>query len=99
MRYDQKTTDPFYKSGAWKRLRKAALERDHYWCQRCRRKPAEIVHHVIPREERPDLSLTLENLESVCAMCHAQLHPEKGAKTFRGQRPETPTGIRIIEIK
>ncbi len=62
--------------------------RDHEICQLClaafragkmrRPRRATIVHHIIPRTERPDLELDLDNLQSVCAVCHNQEHPEKG---------------------
>lgn len=33
--YYGKTSDPFYRSPAWRRLRAVALERDHHICQDC----------------------------------------------------------------
>lgn len=94
-RYDTKPTDPFYRSPAWRRLRVMALQRDHYLCRRCRKRPATTVHHLMPREQYPDLALMLDNLESICARCHNQEHPEKGR---RGQAAEALEGIRVIEI-
>lgn len=96
MRYDVKPTDPFYRSQAWKNLRKAALIRDHYLCRRCKRRAANTVHHVLPREEYPERSLDLDNLESLCARCHNQEHPEKGRK---GEAARLPEGIRVIVIE
>ena len=90
--------DAFYRTANWLRLREQALERDHYWCRRCGIRPATIVHHVIPREERPDLSRELDNLESVCAVCHNQLHPERGRPGGRAEQP-APGGIRVIEVR
>lgn len=56
----------------WRRLRQEVLERDHYLCQRCRRKglvtEAAEVDHVVPLSEggtdKP------ENLEAICSPCH-----------------------------
>lgn len=97
MRYDQKQRDPFYASTTWKRLRRMALIRDHYLCQRCRRRPANTVHHMKPREEYPELALVLENLQSVCAICHNREHPEKGWRN--GQAVSGPLdGIRVIDL-
>ena len=95
-RYTGKKADPFYLSANWRRLRKAALERDHYLCQRCKRRPATVVHHRIPVKDCPDKMRDLDNLESVCAMCHNLLHPEKGG----GLAPiETlPTDVRIMDL-
>ena len=77
-----------------------ALQRDHYWCQRCGRRAATTVHHIIPREERPALALDLDNLQSICPQCHNQLHPEKGAKNCKAPpKAGLPADIRVIEIK
>lgn len=95
-RYPKKR-EAFYGTGRWKALRKAALIRDHYWCVRCRRRPATTVHHVIPRTERPDLEMELDNLESLCPQCHEQVHPDRGGKKNQGVR-ETPGAIRVIVI-
>lgn len=85
-----KQADPFYHSGPWLAVRAQALIRDHETCQIClaafragkmrRPRRATIVHHIIPRTERPDLELDLDNLQSVCATCHNQEHPEKGGE-------------------
>ncbi len=72
-----------------------ALQRDHYLCQRCRRRPATTVHHRRPRDLYPELALVLDNLESVCARCHNQEHPEKGR---RSQAEEALDGIRVIDL-
>nr|DAZ74933.1 MAG TPA: HNH endonuclease [Caudoviricetes sp.] len=96
MRYDQKKRDAYYGTVAWRRLREAALIRDHYWCARCGRRPAGTVHHIVPVTERPDLAMELNNLQSLCRQCHNQLHPEKGC---RGQQPGLPEGVRVMVIK
>lgn len=100
-----KKSDPFYHTTAWKRVRAAALMRDHYLCVPCLeamrrgegRKPraATTVHHIIPREERPDLALELSNLQSICPICHNQLHPEKGQGARAGERNTTSDGAPI----
>lgn len=95
--YRGKTVDPFYVSAAWRRLRVRVLIRDHYWCQMCRRRAANTVHHKIPITQRPDLALDEENCESICSICHNQEHPEKGGP---GQKTSSPqAGIRVIEIR
>jgi 5-methylcytosine-specific restriction endonuclease McrA len=54
------------------------------WCEECERngipisRPAIDVDHIQPREKRPELSLTLSNLQSLCKECH-------GKKTRRGE--------------
>lgn len=94
----QKKADPFYLSSRWKAARLSALQRDCYWCQRCQKRPANIVHHLVPRTVNPDLELELSNLQSVCSTCHEQVHPEKGASKNPGKQPDL-TGIRVITMK
>lgn len=103
-----KQADPFYYSKPWKHARLRALDRDHGMCVRCmarfyqggaKPRRAEMVHHIIPREERPDLALDLSNLESLCSICHNKEHPEKGMKG--GGKPEQNPlhqNVRIIKI-
>ena len=90
---DYKESDPFYHSAEWKRLRKAVLQRDHGMCCDCmdrmragigiKPRRATMVHHVIPRSERPDLSLNMDNLRSLCNDCHEKNHPERRSKKKR----------------
>ena len=105
-----KESDPFYHTTAWKKARAAALLRDHYLCVPCleaykrgeARKPrqATTVHHIIPRTERPDLSLDLDNLQSICALCHNQMHPEKGRGADRPTDDKARRdGVRIIRLQ
>lgn len=106
-----KRSDPFYHSTEWKRVRAAALMRDGGMCQICMQrlrdgygiKPrrATMVHHIIPRSERPDLELQLDNLVSLCARCHEQEHTEKRDKMARGRAGELPGprhGMRVIKV-
>lgn len=106
MRYVSKQADPFYSSGPWRRVRVLALERDLYLCQDCLRqylidptykvKNATMVHHIIPRKERPDLELCLDNLTSLCDQHHEQYHPDRGNR--QQPKPKAPPGVRVIKI-
>ena len=106
--YYGKKADPFYKSAAWRRIRKAALERDHYLCQDCmaakargemvRPRTATVVHHVLTVEQRPDLRLEMDNLVSLCDACHNKRHPEKGCGTEQRNATPNANGIRIIKV-
>ncbi|MDY0396792.1 HNH endonuclease [Virgibacillus halophilus] len=76
----------FYNSGAWKKLRLDALERDNYECQHCKAdgkvtvdsvkeegKRKEIVlnvDHKYPIEFYPKLALVLDNLQTLCINHH-----------------------------
>lgn len=64
----------FYHTSTWRKLRWQAKQRDRYQCQICRDRPGDPhcqlhVHHCVPRSEAgPD---TLENLITLCDLCHA----------------------------
>lgn len=100
-----KEADPFYSSGAWRAVREVALSRDLHQCQDCLREwlagardrvnDAELVHHIIPRKQRPDLALDLSNLTSLCAKHHEARHPERRYPRQASARPE---GVRVIKI-
>ena len=64
--------DKFYKSKAWRRLRREVLSINHK-CEACgdllSRKE---VHHKIPRLERPDLAFNKSNLAVLCKSCHSK---------------------------
>lgn len=97
--------EPFYHTAAWKRVRQVALSRDQGMCQDCmdrfragygvRPRRAQMVHHIIPIEERPDLALDLNNLRALCNECHNQAHPEK----HKPKAPPAAAGrARVIKV-
>jgi 5-methylcytosine-specific restriction enzyme A len=92
-----KKTHPFYNSPTWRKARKRVLTRDHHLCQRCLQKemltPATVVHHIHHLKDQPEKALDEENLQSVCAVCHNRLHPEKG-KSVKQSRPRKARVIR-----
>lgn len=64
----------FYRSRAWRQLRYQALRRDGGRCACCGRTRAHgvVIHvdHIEPRSKRPDLELTLSNLQVLCDACN-----------------------------
>lgn len=70
----------FYHTKEWRRKRAAILKRDHNACQICRSKGrysrANTVHHIKHLKDVPELALTDDNLMSLCAACHEDMHPE-----------------------
>ena len=68
----------FYHTKAWKRMRKAVLNRDGFQCQESKRYgkfvPADVVHHAFPVEDYPQYRLEAWNLISVSNKIHNQLH-------------------------
>ena len=72
--------DPFYDSQAWHELRYKALAKakkgptGHPICDCCFHEGTPVnpiqVDHIKPRSKRPDLALTLSNLEVLCRDCN-----------------------------
>lgn len=107
-------TDPFYSTGAWKRARRRALDRDHgycVWCRRAGRKTidrsgrpvlvrATMVHHIKPLRDAPELALTLSNLVSLCDACHDEAHPEKHGQEDKETKPTEAQklGVRFLQL-
>lgn len=81
--------DPFYLTPAWKRKARQIMIRDRYQCQISKRygklKPAELVHHVFPREEFPEYTFADWNLIAVSQSIHAKLHNDHGELTEMGR--------------
>lgn len=71
-------SDPFYDSPKWVRLRKKILMRDNYQDQESKRygkiKPADIVHHIFPKNEYPQYAYEPWNLISVSRVTHNTFH-------------------------
>ena len=83
-----------YNSPAWRSLRAAALKRDKYLCQHCRRYgrivQATTVHHIKHVDEHPELAYKMDNLVSLCSACHNKEHPEKTRYMARGPQIYPP---------
>lgn len=66
----------FYNSRMWKLARTAALKRDGYTCAYCGARATE-VHHLTELNDTnisdPEVSLNLNNLQSLCHDCHSQI--------------------------
>ena len=72
----------FYKTPEWKALRLLCLKRDKWACVLCGASVRGVglsrVNHKHSRKMRPDLALSLSNLETLCATCDNAHHSEKG---------------------
>lgn len=80
-----------YKSKQWLKLREYVLRRDGYICQESKRYgkvvPANMVHHIYPVEDYPELFYNPDNLISLSNYEHNRMHDrltdeitEKGLK-------------------
>lgn len=71
---DYKKDPDFYKTNAWRQLRYLALKNTDGRCSCCgaSQKEGIVLHvdHVLPRYKRPDLSLSLDNLQVLCEDCN-----------------------------
>ena len=78
-----------YNDSRWRPLREQVMARDKGLCQEClsngRITPATQVHHRISPFQRglsdADFNFyawSMENLEAICAECHARIHSEEG---------------------
>jgi len=60
-----------WRNSTWGGLRRQALERDRYTCQKCGRRYPDVkveVHHIMPRKFGGRDSL--DNLITLCRDCH-----------------------------
>ena len=86
--YDKNVRDKeaaaFYNSKGWKFVREHAMQRDFGLCQRCYAKEditlADMVDHIVPIKVQPELSLELDNTQSLCNSCHAKKTAEDRRK-------------------
>jgi hypothetical protein len=64
----------FYKTELWRSLRYQALAKHGNKCQCCGAGPGQgaVLHvdHIKPRSKFPELALSLENLQILCADCN-----------------------------
>lgn len=56
----------------WKQARLDCFERDGYACVRCGSADQLEADHVIRLEDRPDLALDVNNLQTLCNPCHVE---------------------------
>ena len=78
-----------YHTTRWEKLAKAVMRRDGYQCQLSKRYgrmiPAELVHHVFPADEYPELFWTPWNLVALSRAAHNRVHDRQtGALTAEG---------------
>lgn len=89
--------EEFYWWPEWRSLRRSVLKLDKNECQCCKRKGrysrGYIVHHVKHLKDRPDLALSIydletgeRQLETICKRCHEAEHPE----ALRQFKPAAP---------
>lgn len=59
-----------YKSPAWRKIREIKLNNEPICESENCESPAVDVHHIKDVKDRPDLALSMSNLEALCKQCH-----------------------------
>lgn len=71
-----KTADSFYHSTRWRKAKATAMARTHGLCVDCLQAGqltnAEMVHHIKPLRDYPELATDLNNLKPLCNKCHGK---------------------------
>lgn len=74
----ERQVDPYYKTRRWLKKRQKILRRDGYQCQESKRYgknvPAEMVHHIFPRDQYPEYEWEDWNLISLSQAEHNRMH-------------------------
>ena len=81
-------SQPFYKSPAWKRCRKAYIDSVGGLCERCLKENKIVKGYIVHHREHltedtindPKVSLSWSNLEYLCHDCHNKEHFQKENK-------------------
>lgn len=94
-----KPGDEFYSGKVWRRVRLIVLARDNYRCTACgvsvAGKGQARVDHRLRRSDRPDLALDMRNLRTLCSLCDAQSHREKGSGSVHREERFEPRGCGV----
>jgi 5-methylcytosine-specific restriction endonuclease McrA len=79
----------FYSSREWRKVRAYVMARDDYLCQLSLRDKrivkADLVHHIFPLENYPELALSPSNLIALSHEQHNLLHSNDGMLTDKGK--------------
>lgn len=81
----RRTDERFYKTKAWRDCRDSYAKKQGFICEKCKAKGiitvGRFVHHVIPLDRmnvyNPEIALNFDNLELLCAKCHAEEHSSR----------------------
>lgn len=84
--YDQQQRNTeakaFYSSAGWLKTRAIKLAASPF-CEDCQRRYATDVHHKVPVRDSEALRLAMENLVSLCGVCHKRLEARRVAAKRR----------------
>ncbi len=81
----------------YKQFHKAALKRDEYTCQVCKRIGGNLtVHHIISYSKNPELRTKEDNGITLCKKCHYGVH--RGAKMEECNKTSLDKFIKITKL-
>ncbi len=84
----KKITNPFYNSTAWKKTRDN-FKINNPLCKmcddRCVVRVGKYIDHIIPIEIDYELRLDVDNLQNLCAKCHAKKTQAVDVQLLRGK--------------
>lgn len=83
--------DQFYGERSWRRFRRWFLFR-HPLCEMCGG-AADLVDHIEPRSQRPDLSFVESNCRPLCRACHASRHARDRQSIEQSMAPAADTKL------
>lgn len=59
-------------SKEYKAFRKQVLQRDNYKCTKCGETENLQIHHIKPTKDYPELIMDLDNVQTLCLLCHSK---------------------------
>ena len=73
-----KSSQAFYESTAWRRLRRIKLQMNPL-CEICKKEKATTADHIIPIKQG-GAALDVSNLQSLCGPCHGRKSVKEGSR-------------------
>lgn len=71
-RHRKKVRDPFYGTLRWKR-KSLKMRKKYPVCQKCKVQFTQVVHHIKPVKQYPELAFEDSNLLCLCHTCHNRI--------------------------
>ena len=81
---------PFYNDRYWRNLTMEIIKNNHNECTLCKQRgkytQAQMVHHIEPLKQSPELAYNRDNLMPLCNDCHDRVHKRGSYCERRGYR-------------
>lgn len=69
-------------------------------CLHCGVTDPLVAHHIVPKSERPDLALDMENGQTLCCNCHTKhhnKHPASNGRVKATNNRKKPSRAQLME--